>query len=513
LGPGVPLDHETRRFFEARLRSPLGDVRVHTDSAAASAARQLGASAFTLENHVVFGEGQYAPGTRGGRRLLAHELVHTVQQGRGTARHGDAPAPRGDASAPRSDTIPVSRLDAPSEREADSISRSVDAGTRSAHVKEIAAPHIARDPDPQSGEIEPVNDIVDPWAEKTPTPAPQPWSPKMNEVVDPWPEKTPAPAPVLQRASWSKDYGKDPKKIEAELERDKESVGKGDPADKKKGGMLELKEASAWSGQGRKRPTEVSKAQLEKIYPELAKDPKKLEEMRQKLNEAFTIMKIDTVEAQATYLAHAAAETGQLTKLTNVAGTHGDPASVGGFRGRGPLQVTLRENYVKTIAYLERAADDMEKNAKGDAKTLEQVRKMRETANAVKANPAMAADPQHAFLFSAAYMHMMRGVQSTSRVKNPQFGGASAEDVWETGQEKSFAAEKADKEAELPIAKKALADAKAATPPVPATIDAAEKRVAAIEGRISKLEVDISNAAKKKAAYDRAEKELAPKTP
>jgi outer membrane protein OmpA-like peptidoglycan-associated protein len=60
-------------------------VRIHTDERAAESARAVNALAYTVGNHVAFGAGQYAPDTRTGRRLLAHELTHTMQRGRGTS--------------------------------------------------------------------------------------------------------------------------------------------------------------------------------------------------------------------------------------------------------------------------------------------------------------------------------------------------------------------------------------------------------------------------------------------
>lgn len=81
--PGRPLDAGTRAFFESRLGYDFGSVRVHADARAAAAARRLHARAFTLGHHVVFGEGELAPRRAEGRRLLAHELAHVVQQSRG----------------------------------------------------------------------------------------------------------------------------------------------------------------------------------------------------------------------------------------------------------------------------------------------------------------------------------------------------------------------------------------------------------------------------------------------
>jgi hypothetical protein len=74
--------------MEARLGHDFGDVRVHSERPAAAAAERLNARAFTVGSHVVFGGGEFAPSTPDGRRLLAHELAHVVQQ---SAR----PAPAG----------------------------------------------------------------------------------------------------------------------------------------------------------------------------------------------------------------------------------------------------------------------------------------------------------------------------------------------------------------------------------------------------------------------------------
>jgi len=70
----------TRAYFQARLGHDFSRVRVHTDDVAARSARDLGADAYTVGDHVVFGAGRYEPGTDLGRRLLAHELTHVAQQ-------------------------------------------------------------------------------------------------------------------------------------------------------------------------------------------------------------------------------------------------------------------------------------------------------------------------------------------------------------------------------------------------------------------------------------------------
>ncbi|MEV0825088.1 eCIS core domain-containing protein [Nonomuraea rubra] len=82
LGPGSgrPLPAATRQALEPRFGRDFGGVRVHADAAAATAARAVNASAFTVGSHIVFGAGRYAPATAAGRALLAHELTHVVQQ-------------------------------------------------------------------------------------------------------------------------------------------------------------------------------------------------------------------------------------------------------------------------------------------------------------------------------------------------------------------------------------------------------------------------------------------------
>ena len=80
-GGGQPLPESERAFFEPRFGRDFGQVRIHTDAGAAESARMVNARAFTVGRNIVLGAGEYAPGTTGGRRLLAHELTHVVQQG------------------------------------------------------------------------------------------------------------------------------------------------------------------------------------------------------------------------------------------------------------------------------------------------------------------------------------------------------------------------------------------------------------------------------------------------
>ncbi len=79
-GGGQSLPSSMRAFFESRFGHDFSGVRVHTASHANETAEALNAHAFTLGRDIVFGARQYAPATSEGRRLLAHELTHVVQQ-------------------------------------------------------------------------------------------------------------------------------------------------------------------------------------------------------------------------------------------------------------------------------------------------------------------------------------------------------------------------------------------------------------------------------------------------
>jgi hypothetical protein len=97
---GRPLDATTRAGFESQFGHDFAHVRIHTDESAAAAADALGAAAFSVGEHVSFAEGRYAPGTQAGRRLLAHELAHVVQQAPGrSAPHASAAQAEHEADA------------------------------------------------------------------------------------------------------------------------------------------------------------------------------------------------------------------------------------------------------------------------------------------------------------------------------------------------------------------------------------------------------------------------------
>src|SRR2546429_1656614 len=111
--PGRPLDTTVRTNMEARFHHDFSNVRVHADGQAGASANALNADAYTVGQQLVFAPGRFAPATASGRRLLAHELAHAVQQS--TSDH-------------RSGPIQVMADDHPGELEAQRAAMSIEAG-------------------------------------------------------------------------------------------------------------------------------------------------------------------------------------------------------------------------------------------------------------------------------------------------------------------------------------------------------------------------------------------------
>jgi outer membrane protein OmpA-like peptidoglycan-associated protein len=114
--PGRPLGTSVRAFMEPRLGQDLSQVKVHSDSLSAASAREVSAAAYTVGSHMVFGEGQYNPISQSGSRLIAHEIIHTLQQG---------PQSKGRLTG---SPMKVSAPSDPSEVEAESAADSVVSG-------------------------------------------------------------------------------------------------------------------------------------------------------------------------------------------------------------------------------------------------------------------------------------------------------------------------------------------------------------------------------------------------
>jgi len=378
--PGQSLDVSIRVEMESRFAHDFANVRVHWDATAADAARAVNARAYTLGNDIVFGAGAYEPHTQAGKRLLAHELTHVVQQGDAK----DAPSRRLANAA--------FTLSQPSDRAEQEASRGADA---------------------------------------------------IIHGMDFAPSARIAPGAIIQRADdeWNKVYD--------------EHRARTKSYETFKGGLGELKATSESGGRGIPAAPEITFDILKEIYPGLAADvaaDKTKEEKAAKylksLNQAFKILKIDTVEAQSNYLAHAFVESDQFRQFTETQGwmdvakkgsqkwedkpenlkleedylkrtyvknkedTKADverkrdvnPHGKFEFIGRGPVQVTGQFNYVEMLALLEKTEEyykgpgNKEKDAKEFADLAHRARV------AVKADPQQAANPDFTFLVSAAHM-------------------------------------------------------------------------------------------------------------
>jgi hypothetical protein len=79
-GKGNPLPAKAYQFFSSKMGYDFSDVKIHTDKEAAESAKAVNAKAYTVGNHVVFNEGQYNNESTEGKKLMAHELVHVIQQ-------------------------------------------------------------------------------------------------------------------------------------------------------------------------------------------------------------------------------------------------------------------------------------------------------------------------------------------------------------------------------------------------------------------------------------------------
>ena len=91
-GGGATLDSGVRAQMESSFGADFGGVRVHNNSQADSLNRSLSALAFTTGNDIFFRQGKYQPGSSDGRRLLAHELTHVVQQNSDQVRETAQPS-------------------------------------------------------------------------------------------------------------------------------------------------------------------------------------------------------------------------------------------------------------------------------------------------------------------------------------------------------------------------------------------------------------------------------------
>jgi hypothetical protein len=333
--------------------------------------------------------------------------------------------------------------------------------------------------------------------------------------------------------TWSKDYKTRKTRQNLSLDDYKAKIGTAGA----EGYAPEIKAASAWGGT-KVTPVALTRAELGAIVlpevkgdAEIAAHNKRLDDYLPYINNAFEAMKIDTVEAQSSFLAHAA-ESGSFAALTEVGASTRPYAP---FIGRGPIQVTWEAGYVQSIAYIEARGEQLA----AEATTAEQAspgsqeaKRLRELADlaaeaktAIKGDITEAANPKYTFLFSTALMHITRGVKRSANLKgvdSPAFAGNSNEDQWVTNFQETFQdtldkapARKAAAEGRLKVAEAALA---ATDPADPAAVKAAKAKVKAEknaiamqDGAIRDMPSALRGARVKKAIYERAYKVLSAK--
>jgi len=131
--PGRPLDSVTRAFFEPRFGRDFSDVRIHTGADASASAQAIRAKAYTVGRNIVFSAGEFGPESLQGRGLLAHELVHVIQQ-----RHVSTDLHRISLSAGGSDE---------QEREANLAAEIVPSGHSARITGSVSSARVQRAPD------------------------------------------------------------------------------------------------------------------------------------------------------------------------------------------------------------------------------------------------------------------------------------------------------------------------------------------------------------------------------
>ncbi|HVV88785.1 MAG TPA: DUF4157 domain-containing protein [Kofleriaceae bacterium] len=422
-----------RSRAEASTGADLSTVRVHDDAAAHASAAGLGALAYATGHDIWFGAGQYQPGTPAGDRLIAHEVAHTVQQG---------PA----AGAPQA-KLEVSAPGDAAEVEADRAVDAILAGAPATITRGGGASIARADWGSAYGSQDPKTAVDDGTGKST-----QSASTYEQSINQPG-------GPVLKPASDpANTHGAAVTKSKFRLTKDE---------------LIQILQAAQGKqaldymlSQGGGKDGAANRAHAEE---ELAKYVTYCQQ-------AFDTMMIDTIEAQALFLAHAAGETA-FTKLTegqtNRTNFESDPSKVevststaattgqkygdgvpimdgpmrygqaeNGHRagvdpngaingadensfdqtfiGRGPIQVTFRTSYVQTLMFMQKRAEDLRAQAAAtqdaaEKAALEQKAGELEAAvTAIKAEPRNAADPKYAFLFSAAYMQMSPMVRNSA---------------------------------------------------------------------------------------------------
>jgi hypothetical protein len=220
---GEHLDPATRRPMEAHFNADLADVRIHTGSEAAKSATSLDALAYTSGRDIYFASGMYAPSSDSGRRLLAHEVAHVVQQSSGKeptiatkSSHGAKIGAPDDPLESEADRAAEAFMAAPLTDEEERKKREAGVPVQRFIQRQeapalAATPTLAPGPAPQPG----------------PTPAPQPEAPEQLGPVFGPPRPLPPDAETLEVGDWT--FSTDPTQVETELFRVVGERGMGGP--------------------------------------------------------------------------------------------------------------------------------------------------------------------------------------------------------------------------------------------------------------------------------------------
>lgn len=159
--PGQPLAADDLAFFTPRFGFDFSRVRIHNDRTAAESAHSVNALAYAAGSDIAFSSGQYQPGTDTGRRLLAHELAHVVQQGSAPRASGGSAlwvnaSPAGGSVVQRE--TPKGEVQAPSGGTTDAgggAAKSNEAGAGQGVQQRICGPDITTSLTTMLGTVEP----------------------------------------------------------------------------------------------------------------------------------------------------------------------------------------------------------------------------------------------------------------------------------------------------------------------------------------------------------------------
>jgi len=204
---GRPLDFEIRKEMESRFNYDFDSVRIHSNAKASESALASNAVAYTVNRNIVFGPGQYAPQTVTGKKLLAHELTHVVQQGLNTST----------ASRP----LQIGHVDSSAEREADVIANNIVTGSSPVQVTAAASAQVLwpwrgsfditnRLPESRKFSVTSGNVIVESsarWDNPAACPASSSYQIRLWEEIDYWPDTSHGsnsyPVPGTATHTWS----------------------------------------------------------------------------------------------------------------------------------------------------------------------------------------------------------------------------------------------------------------------------------------------------------------------